>query len=1114
MYTKKIIFFILFLSYLNVAYSFTNVKEINQQMPNFTKEEKQWLDANPNINIATMLNAKYDENGNNIHTDLLKLLNKYGGTNFIAIKFALWKEAFNQARDGNLAFGILNLSWTKERSEKYFDYSESYNFDPLYLIVKEADTSIESLDDLENKTIYTQKDSSANKTVEHFTKNVNVLHYYNVEIMYKDLAKNEDIVAFVSYQKHNQYLEKHKLKVVKIIYNKYGHKHFGINKNYPQLYSIVNKIFKNIPKEKLSNLRDRVYETHKVKKIDDNKKYVQLTIEEKEWISENIVNIGVEDWSPIVSMGTSLKIDGISGDFIKLIVNRTGLQVKYISENWDIMLEAFKNHQIDILPATYYTDSRSKYGIFSDGYFKVKDYLYVKKNNNTILSMEDLEGKKLVLTSGFGSINKIKKKFPKIEIVISKSLHESINFVLNGKADALFDGQIVVEKKINDEFLLGLKGISQVSFDSPSLHVFSDINKPILASIIHKALNSISIQKKVEISNKWLQTINNDINTNIKINLNSNDKIDNQDLFLGTLSVAELLFAIFMLSILLIIIYTNYSKSRILNISMHKFILLIVSFELSVIFFLIYEIISLDRLENKLALVYKNKNDMVQVMQKLRQSSDDLTKSVRIYAITKDDKFKQQYFDILDIRNGIKPRPKNYSLIYWDLSIERRKQKHENLEKKSLKSIIDNLPFTSFQKNLLKLSEFNSNDLVHIEQDAMKATENNNQELAIKLLFSKQYHKEKERIMIPLDNMVISMYDQMNNQALFLNKKIRNEFIYIIIVGIFFILGNFIIYLMIIKKITLPLSYLSKVIEKFKKYEKDIVQKSFYQDEIGETIQQFFSMKSSIEEQQKDLEETHKHTRDSIEYSSLIQRSIIPEKELFAKYFKEYFVIWKPKDIIGGDIYLFNEINENECVFMIIDCTGHGVPGAFVTMLVKALEREIFSNIKNDKKSINTADILTKFNKDMKSILKQENSNSISNAGFDGGIIYYNKKEQIIKFSGANTALFIMKDNNLDMIKGNRHSIGYRNSNPNYKFTEHVISTQDNMKFYITTDGYLDQNGGEKGFPFGTRRFKDTITKHYSEELDEQENMFLNTLSEYQDKEETNDDITLIAFKI
>ncbi|MEA3498109.1 MAG: transporter substrate-binding domain-containing protein, partial [Campylobacterota bacterium] len=97
----------------------------------------------------------------------------------------------------------------------------------------------------------------------------------------------------------------------------------------------------------------------------------------------------------------------------------------------------------------------------------------------------------------------------------------------------------------------------------------------------------------------------------------------------------------------------------------------------------------------------------------------------------------------------------------------------------------------------------------------------------------------------------------------------------------------------------------------------------------------------------KEVEAMHKHTRESIEYASMIQGALLPDENLMGNYFKDYFVHWMPKDTVGGDIWLFSELrHEDECLLFFIDCTGHGVPGAFVTMIVKAVEREIVSNLK------------------------------------------------------------------------------------------------------------------------------------------------------------------------
>ena len=277
-----------------------------------------------------------------------------------------------------------------------------------------------------------------------------------------------------------------------------------------------------------------------------------------------------------------------------------------------------------------------------------------------------------------------------------------------------------------------------------------------------------------------------------------------------------------------------------------------------------------------------------------------------------------------------------------------------------------------------------------------------------------------------------------------------------------------------------------------------------------------FTNITEMEKTKLEIEAINKHTRESIEYASLIQGALIPDHSVFRNYFSDYFAIWHPKDTVGGDIYLFEELrHKDECLLMVIDCTGHGVPGAFVTMLVKAIERQITAKINNDPDEVvSPAKILSIFNKNMKQLLKQESVDSVSNAGFDGGILYYNKKEKVVKFAGAETPLFYVEENEQKMIKGTRYSVGYKKCSIDYEYKEHTIAVKEGMQFYLTTDGYLDQNGGEKGFPFGKKRFKKIIEAYHQESMADQQEIFLNELETYQQEEIRNDDVTLIGLKI
>jgi len=265
---------------------------------------------------------------------------------------------------------------------------------------------------------------------------------------------------------------------------------------------------------------------------------------------------------------------------------------------------------------------------------------------------------------------------------------------------------------------------------------------------------------------------------------------------------------------------------------------------------------------------------------------------------------------------------------------------------------------------------------------------------------------------------------------------------------------------------------------------------------------------------EKELEEVNKQITDSIEFASIIQQAFIPEHDELDRFFEEEFTIWQPRDIVGGDIYFFDKLySKDKAVLMVIDCTGHGVPGAFVTMLVKALTRNLISHINQTKEKVNPAKLLAVLNRSLKHLLKQHNKNSLSNAGFDAAIVYIDKKSSQIIYAGANIPLFYMKNGKMDMIKADRHSIGYKTSDPDFKFKNHHLCFNDMMSFYLTTDGYIDQNGGTKGFPMGKKYMIGLLEKYSGKSMIQQRAILEEALISYQGSEERNDDITVVGFR-
>lgn len=278
-----------------------------------------------------------------------------------------------------------------------------------------------------------------------------------------------------------------------------------------------------------------------------------------------------------------------------------------------------------------------------------------------------------------------------------------------------------------------------------------------------------------------------------------------------------------------------------------------------------------------------------------------------------------------------------------------------------------------------------------------------------------------------------------------------------------------------------------------------------------------------VQQSKQIIEQDHQQTKDSIKYASLIQNAFMPNDRDFERYFSEHFCIWRPKDIVGGDIYTLVPLrHEDEVLLMVIDCTGHGVPGAFVSMLVKAIEQQIVTKLLHQQEEeINPAHILVSFNQALKALLHQQdiqNNDTLQlpsqHAGFDGAVLYYDRQRQLMKFAGANLSLFYFDQGQVSVIKGNRSSVGYHTCDAHYAFTEHQLLVSSGMSFYLTTDGYTDQNGGEKGLPFGKRKFLQLLTLYQQVALSDQAQELMVILKDYQKNELQTDDITVIGVKI
>ncbi len=269
---------------------------------------------------------------------------------------------------------------------------------------------------------------------------------------------------------------------------------------------------------------------------------------------------------------------------------------------------------------------------------------------------------------------------------------------------------------------------------------------------------------------------------------------------------------------------------------------------------------------------------------------------------------------------------------------------------------------------------------------------------------------------------------------------------------------------------------------------------------------------AEIRNKNKLLEEKNEQIISSIRYGERIQNAILPLTEKIRSSLPEHFILYKPRDIVSGDFYWFNK-TDGKTVLAVVDCTGHGVPGAFMSMLGNAFLNEIVTI----QKILNPALILKYLHQEIRTALKQEKEQTETQDGMDVClcVLEKNSHTQKLLFAGAKCSLYIIKKGETELIeiKGDRKSIGGKQREMKREFTGHEFKVQKGDRLYLTTDGFADQQNS-KNRRYGSRRLKAFLQSVSELEMQEQEKALAQELARHQGKEEQRDDITVVGVKV
>lgn len=280
------------------------------------------------------------------------------------------------------------------------------------------------------------------------------------------------------------------------------------------------------------------------------------------------------------------------------------------------------------------------------------------------------------------------------------------------------------------------------------------------------------------------------------------------------------------------------------------------------------------------------------------------------------------------------------------------------------------------------------------------------------------------------------------------------------------------------------------------------------EQKVRERTEEVVRQKEEIENKNEELEILYKQVTDSIHYAKRIQEAILPPNSFISQVLPKSFVLYKPKDIVSGDFY-WVESKNGLVYFAAVDCTGHGVPGAFMSLVGHNILKDIINNTNIER----PAEIMDKLREGVVNTLHADKSGKETKDGMDMTLCCLNYKTLELQFAGAFNPLYLVRDGNLIECKANKFPIGAFIGEKT-SFDNNMMQLKPGDQLYIFSDGYADQFGGPRGKKFMVGNFRKLLTEIATLEPAEQKSRLDSTLVQWQGDQEQVDDVLVIGVKI
>lgn len=477
-----------------------------------TKEEQTWIAAHPEIRVSGEANwPPFEFRGQNekwqgIGSDYLLLALERIGIKATMEIDKQWGEKLEMLRHGELDMAG-SMSRSAER-DTFLNFTKSYFDHPIVIVTRRSGDAIQSMDQLKGRIVAVEKGYVIEELIRQQFPEITLLQKKDTAAAL-DAVATEQADAYVGIRAVTAYvLERDQLLSLKIVATTTVFplikQHFGIRKDWPELATLMQKALDSISEEERRAIRYRWLGADA--DFDEPTRQINLTLEERAWLLEHPrIRLGLDPaWSPIEYVGDDGEHKGLTSEYIKIISRLLGIRMTPVPGlNWEQVLDAAREKEVDLLPALIKAPEREEYLEFTDPYMEFPTVVFVREHTPFIAGLEDLAGKRIAMEKSYISTARLEQDFPALIIVPVSNTKEALTMLSLGMVDA-YVGNLIV-----GGYIISQEGLTNVKVAAPTPYRFNlhfGIRKdwPEFRTILQKVLDTLTEADRAEIRKKWL----------------------------------------------------------------------------------------------------------------------------------------------------------------------------------------------------------------------------------------------------------------------------------------------------------------------------------------------------------------------------------------------------------------------------------------------------------------------------------------------------------------------------------------------------------------------------------------------------------------------------------